>query len=106
MNFHFDKVTALLSAHIDFLKKAFSDNGNPSSSRLLGAFSTIAAVFCLLFVTIKNHVVPGADVTGGLAAFGTAHYAVNRATSAWGKNPQMPKDGNGNGGPGPGSIGA
>lgn len=68
----------------EYLSKAFSDNGTPSSSRLLGAFSTLAAVFCLVYVTIKNHIVPDALTTGGLAGFGTAHYAVNRVSNMFG----------------------
>jgi len=78
------KLTNYAVSHVDWVKRALSDNGNPSSSRLFGALSTVAAIFCLLFVTVKNHAAPDALTTGGLAAFGTAPYTVNRITGMFG----------------------
>lgn len=65
-----------------FIAAAFSDNGAPSASRLLTIPHVIASIFVLVFVTIKNHVVPDATVLGGLGVFATIHYAVNKTGNA------------------------
>lgn len=69
----------------EFLRKALSENGVPSSSRLLAAAHSLAAIFCLVYVTLKNHVIPDGTVTAGLGAFATAPYAVNRVSSMFQK---------------------
>lgn len=61
-----------------FLKAAFSDNGTPSSSRIIAAISTLASVGWITYMLIHSHVLPDVATLGGLTAFGTAHYAVNR----------------------------
>ena len=68
----------------EFLRKALSDNGTPSSSRLLAVLHSFAAVFCLVYVTIKNHAIPDGTVTAGLGAFATAPYAINRVSGMFG----------------------
>lgn len=78
------KVSALLASHLDFLKKAFSDNGLPSSSRLLAIPHTIAAIFVLIYISIHTGTFPGLDVSTGLGAFATAPYAVNRVSNMFG----------------------
>lgn len=70
--------------NIDFLKKAFSDGGIPSSSRLLTLFHSATAVGVLIFYTVKTHLLPDGTTLAGLGAFSTAHYLVNRATTAFG----------------------
>ena len=65
---------------------AFSDNGTPSSSRLLTLFHSIAAIFVLVFVAVKTHVYPDSVQGAALGGFATVHYAVNRITTAWGKD--------------------
>lgn len=65
-----------------FVTQAFCDNGVPSSSRLLTIPHVIASIFVLVYVTIKNHVIPDATVLGGLGVFATVHYAVNKAGNA------------------------
>lgn len=78
----------------EFLRKALSDNGVPSSSRLLAVLHSFAAVFCLVYVVLKNHVIPDGTVTAGLGAFATAPYAVNRVSSMFQKkNKEDDKDG-------------
>jgi hypothetical protein len=77
---------------LDFLKKAFSDAGTPSSSRLLTLFHSLVASGCLIYVVAKNHTLPDGTVLGGLGAFSTAHYLVNRATTAFGKNQNSTPD--------------
>jgi len=72
----------------EFLRKALSDNGTPSSSRLLAAAHSVAAVFCLVYVTIKNHTIPDGTVTAGLGAFATAPYAVNRVSNMFQRKDQ------------------
>jgi hypothetical protein len=66
----------------EFLKQAFSDGGQPSSSRLLTIPHSVAAIFVLVYATLKNHSVPDATICGGLGAFATVHYLVNKAGSA------------------------
>jgi hypothetical protein len=70
---------------IDFIRKAFSDGGNPSSSRLLTLGHSLVASFVLVFYVLKTKQLPDGGTLGGLGAFTTAHYLVNRATTAFGK---------------------
>ena len=70
----------------EFLKKAFSDSDQPSSSRLLTVPHSIAAIFVLVFVAMKTHSYPNAAEGSALGGFATVHYLVNRATVAWGKD--------------------
>ena len=76
----------------EFLKQAFSDNGTPSSSRLLTVPHALAAIFVLVFVAIKSHAYPNVAEGTALGGFATIHYAVNRATTVWGKNTPNPPD--------------
>lgn len=69
-----------------YLSKAFSDGGSPSSSRLLTAVHSLVACVVLVYVSFKNHGLPDGMTLTGLGAFATAHYAVNRATTAFGKD--------------------
>ena len=69
-----------------YLGKAFSDNGSPSSSRLLTLLHSLVACGSLIYVLVKTHLLPDGTTLAGLGAFSTAHYAVNRATNAWGKS--------------------
>ncbi len=71
---------------IDWIKKAFSDNGQPSSSRVLTAAHSVAAMFVLVFVAVKTHAYPDSVQGAALGGFATVHYAVNRITTAWGKD--------------------
>jgi len=73
-----------------FLGKAFSDNGSPSSSRVLTLLHSLVACGVLAFVAVKTRTIPDGMTLTGLGAFSTAHYAVNRATNAWGKS-NVPK---------------
>lgn len=69
-----------------WLGKAFSDNGTPSSSRLLTLLHSLVGCSALIYVLAKTHMMPDGTTLAGLGAFTTAHYAVNRATNAWGKD--------------------
>jgi hypothetical protein len=66
----------------EFIKNVFSDNGIPSSSRILAATHSLAAVFALLFYVVKTHSMPDGTALGGLGAFATSPYLVNKAGSA------------------------
>lgn len=68
-----------------YLGKAFSDNGSPSSSRLLALLHSFVSCAVLVYVAMKNHSLPDGTVLAGLGAFATAPYAVNRASCAWGR---------------------
>lgn len=75
-----------IKAVTGFLKEAFSDNGEPSSSRLLTLLHSVVATFALVFYTIKTHLLPDGTTLGGLGAFTTAHYLVNRVSTVLDKN--------------------
>lgn len=66
---------------IKFLAAAFSDNGNPSSSRLLGGLSGLSAIACLIYVVLKTQHLPEMTALTGLSGFATAHYLINRVTT-------------------------
>lgn len=67
---------------IAWISGAFSDAGTPSSSRVLTLLHSIAAMFALIFTTVKTGHPPDATVCGGLSAFATVHYFVNKGGSA------------------------
>jgi hypothetical protein len=75
---------------LGYLKAAFSDNGTPSSSRLLTLLHSTVATGVLIFYVAKTHLIPDGTVLAGLGAFTTAHYLVNRATTAFGKDQTAP----------------
>jgi hypothetical protein len=72
----------MLSKTGAWIASAFSDNGTPSSSRILAAVHSLAATFVLIFVSVKTHAAPDGTVCGGLGAFATAPYFINKAGSA------------------------
>jgi len=72
------------SKFIDFIKEAFSDNGTPSSSRVLTALHSLAAIFVLVFIASKTRKYPGADEATGLGVFATVHYGVNKISGMFG----------------------
>jgi len=74
-----------------WIKKAFQDGGDPSSSRLFTIPHSLAAIFCVIFVTVKTGHLPNATETAAMGSFATVHYLVNRATTAWGKQQTDPK---------------
>lgn len=86
------KIVSLLGAHLNFLKSAFSDNGLPSSSRLLLVPHCITACFVLVYVALKTHGVPDGMTLTGLGGFATAPYAVNRVSNMFGKKDDPDKD--------------
>jgi hypothetical protein len=66
-----------------FLRQAFCDGGVPSASRLLTIPQSLAAIFVLVYATVKNHAVPDGAICTGLGAFATAHYAINKVAGIW-----------------------
>lgn len=65
-----------------FLKLAFSEEGSPSSSRILTAFHSLCTIGVLANFSYHNHGgIPDVATLGGLATFATVHYAVNRFSS-------------------------
>jgi len=83
------KLGNLLTA--DFLKKAFSDNGQPSSARLLTIPHSICSIGCLLYITIKTGGHPDPLIVTSLGGFSTVHYVVNRVTTAYSQSNQNPQ---------------
>lgn len=75
---------ALLRELLDYLKKAFSEKGAPSTSRLLTIPHSITAIFCLVYVTMKTGRLPSPTEMAGLGSFATVHYLVNRVSGSWG----------------------
>jgi hypothetical protein len=84
------KLNSLASAHLDFLKKAFSDNGQPSSSRLLTVLHSFAAMFVLIYIAVKTGKYPGVDEATGLGGFAVVHYGTNRISKMFGKDAGTP----------------
>jgi hypothetical protein len=79
-----------LNAHLDFLRAAFSDNGQPSSSRLLTVLHSFAAMFVLIFIAVKTGKYPGVDEATGLGGFAVVHYGTNRISKMFGKDAGTP----------------
>lgn len=92
MKVFFAKILSFGFDHLDFVKKAFSDNGQPSSSRLLSIPHSAAAIFALLYVVIHTHQLPDGTATAGLGAFATAPYAVNRVSNMFQKKDDQKED--------------
>jgi hypothetical protein len=69
-----------------YLKSAFSDNGSPSSSRLMTIPHSLVAMFCAVYMTLKTGGHPDGTSLVALGGFATVHYAVNRVSTAWGKD--------------------
>src|SRR5882724_8246634 len=65
----------------EFIKQAFSDTGQPSSSRLLTAATTLSSIVALLVVVFKTGHMPDGMSLTGLGAFGSSPYPVNRASA-------------------------
>ena len=80
-----------------WLRKAFEENGTPSSARLLSAVCTICSLMWISVVVGKTGNLPDATILGGLSAFNTSHYLVGAAKQAYiGKsNPTAPGATNG-----------
>ncbi len=70
----------------EFIKQAFSDDGQPSSSRLLTAATTASSIVALLSVVFKSGHLPDGMALTGLGAFASSPYAVNRASKMFGKD--------------------
>lgn len=64
-----------------FLREAFSEDGQASSSRLLMAFHAVAAASWITYhlATNAGHPLPDAGTMVGLTTFVTAPYALNVA---------------------------
>jgi hypothetical protein len=73
-----------LGVAVQYAKKAFSDNGSPSSSRLMTIPHSLVAMFCVVYMTIKTGGHPDATAVIAAGGFATVHYMVNRATNAFG----------------------
>lgn len=81
---------------IDWLKRAFSDDGVPSSSRLLTAISMFVVLAGWLHVAIHTHAMPDPMGTGAAAALGTAPLTLHSVVNGWGKDRNKGKDGDSN----------
>lgn len=71
---------------VEFIKSAFSDKGQPSSSRLLTAVTTLSSAVGFLFVVFKTHALPDGTALTGLGAYAASPYAVHRASKMFGKD--------------------
>lgn len=68
-----------------FLKQAFSDGDQASSSRIMSAVCTLASIFWVTNIVAHTHALPDVATLGGLTAFSTAHYAANKLAGMVGK---------------------
>jgi hypothetical protein len=84
------RISTLASSHLAFIKAAFSDNGQPSSSRLLTVLHSFAAMFVLIFIAVKTGKYPGVDEATGLGGFAVVHYGTNRISKMFGKDAGTP----------------
>lgn len=71
---------------VQYAKQAFSDNGQPSSSRLLAGVSVLSVLVGFLYVCFHTGHLPDGAASTGAAALATAPYAVNRASKMFGKD--------------------
>lgn len=66
----------------EFIKKALSDNGQPSSARLYTGVSLLAVLVGWLHVCFHTHALPDGAASAGAATLATAPYALNSAANA------------------------
>lgn len=69
----------------NFLKRAFSDGGSPSSSRIISAVFSLSAIAWITHVVLHTHALPGGVETAGITALTTSHYVANRVTEVIGR---------------------
>jgi hypothetical protein len=79
---------------VKFIQDAFSDAGLPSASRILSGLCTATSCFAIVYYVVHKLELPDPLVSGGLAAFGTSHYAANLARNMFGKQTSIPVDPN------------
>jgi hypothetical protein len=75
------------------LSSAFSEDGNPSSSRILSLLHSVIACAGFMIVVNHTHAIPDAATMVGLGGFATVPYIVNSTKSAvqsFSKNPVIP----------------
>lgn len=64
----------------EFLRSAFSDAGQPSSSRIMSAICSLAVIAWGTHVVIHTHTMPDAIPMGAATAFAVSHYTANKVT--------------------------
>jgi hypothetical protein len=69
----------------DFIKGAFSDNGVPSSSRIVSAVCALSSIVWISHVVWHTHALPDAVSTAGVTAFSTSHYVANKVAGIFDK---------------------
>lgn len=67
---------------MSFLREAFSENGQASSSRLMMAFHAIAGTGWMSFFLHRNHALPDPVTIGAVTAFVCAPYGINAMKGA------------------------
>jgi hypothetical protein len=70
---------------IPFLKQAFSDGDQASSSRIMSAVCSLASIGWITHIVLHSHALPDVATLGGVTAFSTAHYAANKIAGMVGK---------------------
>lgn len=70
----------------NFIKQAFSDNGAPSSARLLTAFTVLTSAIGLLHVCFASNHLPDGMALTGLGTYAVSPYAIHRASKMFGKD--------------------
>ena len=74
-----------MTIDFDFIKKAFSDNDIPSSSRIISAVCALASIVWISHVVYHTHALPDAVSTAGVTAFSTSHYVANKVSAIFEK---------------------
>ena len=70
----------------EYIKLAFCDNGEPSSSRLMFAATTLTSMVALLAIVFKTWHMPDGTTLGGLSVYAASPYAINRASKMIGRD--------------------
>jgi len=75
-----------MSLFLDYLKLAFSDNGQPSSSRLLAGLAMLSVLIGFLYVCFHSGQLPDGAASAGAGTLAIAPYGVNRLSKMFGKD--------------------
>jgi hypothetical protein len=92
-----------LKSVVNFIAQAFSENGQPSSSRIISAWLSVSSM-SLIWFTVHHMMGQPVDklavwmgnlpmVVGSLATFSTAPYGIGKLAGMFKKNDQDHKDG-------------
>lgn len=71
---------------VSFITRAFTDKGEPSSSRLLTIPTVLTSCAVLVYTVLKTHLIPDGMTLTGLGAFSVSPYAAHRVSKMVGRD--------------------